>query len=331
MTRARQLDLEGVVREALGVAQHQVRRTGECRKACGLAAQRRLGARVAPRLVRDAAERQPRLFDRVAVELQRRRDRYQRERIGQAIADFQIGVILGKALRRKLHRGDDLVRMQIGVALRRVARQPMKVGKRDRALAGRTRDMNLGIERRKRHAHVGRMGRNAGLARAEDRVHAVEPVAGGAAAAGLALIARRRRVVEVVAARALQQIAAGRCHVAQLLRRAGEDRAGEHRIALRDQRVIGEVGVRHQRADAQAAVRGFLDGLERQARNVDQPRRAFDVLLHQVDQVGAAGDEFRRRIGRDLAHGVGNVAGARVLEIDHDCPIACRIAATMLG
>ena len=65
---------------------------------------------------------------------------------------------------------------------------------------------------------------------------------------------------------------------------------------------------------------GLLDGLERQPRDVDQPRRALDVLLHQVDQVGAAGDELRRRIGRDLAHRVGDVVGARVLEVDHDSP-----------
>ena len=40
---------------------------------------------------------------------------------------------------------------------------------------------------------------------------------------------------------------------------------------------------------------------------------------------------FARRIGGDLAHRVGDVGGARILEIDHDCSIACWIAATMLG
>ena len=155
-------------------------------------------------------------------------------------------------------------------------------------------DMDLGVERGERHAHVGRMRGDAGFARAEDGVHAVEPGDRGAAAAGLALVAGRRGVVEVIAAGALQQVAAGRGHVAQLRRGAGEDRAGQQRIALGDQRVIGEVGIRHQRADAQAAVRRLLDGLERQPRNVDQPRRPLDVFFHQVDQVGAAGDEFRR-------------------------------------
>ena len=161
------------------------------------------------------------------------------------------------------------------------------------------------------------------------------PAMRGAAAARLALIAGRRGVVEVRAARALQEIAAGRGHVAQLRRSAGEDRARQQRIALGDQRVVGEVGIRHQRADAQAAVRGLLDGLERQPRNVDQPRRPLDVLLHQIDQVGAAGDEFRRGVGGDQADRVGDVVGAGIVEIDHDRPIArcmaCSIAATMLG
>ena len=74
---------------------------------------------------------------------------------------------------------------------------------------------------------------------------------------GCALVAGRHRVVEVKAPRALHEIAAGRCHVAQLLRRAGQDRAREQRIALFDQRVVGEVGVRHQRPDEKAAVRRF--------------------------------------------------------------------------
>ena len=37
------------------------------------------------------------------------------------------------------------------------------------------------------------------------------------------------------------------------------------------------------------------------------------------------------RIGGNLAHRVGDVGGAGILEIDHDCPIACWIAATMFG
>ena len=127
---------------------------------------------------------------------------------------------------------------------------------------------------------------------------------------GCALVARRHRVVEVKAPRALHEIAPGRCHVAQLLRRAGQDRAREQRISLFDQRVVGEVGVRHQRPDEKAAVQSLLDVLQRQLRDVDQPGRVLDIVLHQVDQIGAARDELRGRIGGDLADGVGDVACA---------------------
>jgi hypothetical protein len=69
--------------------------------------------------------------------------------------------------------------------------------------------------------------------------------------------------------------------------------------------------------------------------DVDQPGRAFDILFHQIDQVGAARDEFGGRVGSDPANRVGDVVGPRVLEIDHGLPpilpIACSIAATMFG
>jgi hypothetical protein len=94
--------------------------------------------------------------------------------------------------------------------------------------------------------------------------------------------------------------------------------------------VIGEVGIWHEGSDPHSAFGCLLDAPERQPRNIDEPGRALDFLLHQVDQVGAAGDEFRPGIGGDLLHRVGGVAGPRILEIDHDC-IACWIAATMLG
>ena len=95
--------------------------------------------------------------------------------------------------------------------------------------------------------------------------------------------------------------------------------------------MIGEVGIRHERADADAAVRCLFNLVQRQTRNIDQSRGAFDIFLHQVDQIGAACDELRSRIGRHLPHRVGDVVGSCVLEIDHDFSIACWIAATMFG
>src|ERR1700687_4434464 len=79
----RQIDLEVVVPEALGVAQQQIRRIRERGLAGGLPAQCGFGRTIAPRLVRDAAERQACLLDRAAFELERRCDRYERERVGE--------------------------------------------------------------------------------------------------------------------------------------------------------------------------------------------------------------------------------------------------------
>src|SRR5258707_15774282 len=74
--------------------------------------------------------------------------------------------------------------------------------------------------------------------RSEDRVDPVDAVDGGAAAAGFALVAGRRAVIKIEAARPLQQVAAGRGHIAQLLRGAGQDRTRQYWIAPFDQRVI---------------------------------------------------------------------------------------------
>ena len=129
----------------------------------------------------------------------------------------------------------------------------MEVGEGDAALAIRTGRQHARIKRGQCNTHVGRMRGDAMLARAEDRVHAVDAGDGRAAAARLALVAWRSRVVEIEAARSLQKIAAGRGHIAQLLRGSGEDRAGKQRIARLDVRVVGEIAIGNQRADAQPA------------------------------------------------------------------------------
>jgi hypothetical protein len=115
-------------------------------------------------------------------------------------------------------------------------------------------------------------------------------------------------VVEIGAARALEQIAGRGGAVAQLHGGAGQQRARQHRVILPHALVRGQVGVAHQRADAQAALRRGLDLVQRQAVHVDQMLRRFDLQLHQVQQIGAAGDEAaarraeggRRRLGRGL-------------------------------
>src|SRR5258705_7862507 len=118
---AREVDLEGVVPEPLGLAQDQIGRLGKRRLAGAAAAQRGLGLDIPPGLVRDAAEREARLPDGVALELEADRDGDERERIGQAITDLEIGVIRRVTSRRQLDRSHELVSTDAGVALPRIA------------------------------------------------------------------------------------------------------------------------------------------------------------------------------------------------------------------
>src|SRR5271166_1276066 len=100
---------------------------------------------------------------------------------------------------------------------------------------------------------------DAGLASADDGERARVAADRRAAAAGLALVARLVRVIEIRAARALEEVAGGRRLVAQLPRGAGEEGARQEQIVLSHARIGGEVGVAHERSDSQAAVPCRLD------------------------------------------------------------------------
>ena len=115
------------------------------------------------------------------------------------------------------------------------------------------------------------MGGDAGVARRRSTASwRLKPPMRRAAAAGLALVAGLGGVVEIRAARALQQVAGRGRLVAQLAGGAGEQRPRQHAVVAPHARVGREVGVAHQRADAQAALRRRLDRVERQAVDVDR-------------------------------------------------------------
>src|SRR5690242_14985870 len=117
--------------------------------------------------------------------------------------------------RWQIHGDDQLALLEIGIALRRVARQPVEVAHRHRTLTFRAAHAHDGIERRERYRHVRGMHRDAIRARAEDGVDAVVALERGAARAWMTLVAGAEGgVVKVVAARALQEVAADRRHVA---------------------------------------------------------------------------------------------------------------------
>ena len=205
----------------------------------------------------------------------------------------------------------------------------MELCERDRPVAPFPGHTDHGFERRERHAHVRRVRGDALVARPENRVHAVEAVDGRTPGARLTLVAGRGGVVEVIAARALQEVAAVGGHVAELRRCARQDRPGEERIPPFHLLVVRRVRVGHERAEAQAAPVELLDPIQRKARDVDEATRPRDVFLHQVDEIGPAGNEHRCMIRGDLAHGRCDVGGSRVREVVHRVtllsaePMAC--------
>src|SRR5205085_10840250 len=113
---------------------------------------------------------------------------------------------------------DELVGGQRVLAVRGVARRQMKVPQGDGPLTARASDVDDGVEGDQRDREVARVGRDARVADAEDGVPGVDAAAGVTSAARLPLVASvARSAPEVAAPGALQQVAAERGHVAELL------------------------------------------------------------------------------------------------------------------
>ena len=151
---------------------------------------------------------------------------------------------------------------------------------------------------------------------AEDGVDAVEAFDGGASAAGGALVARGKGGVhEVVAAGALEEVAAGGGHVAELRGGSAEKRLREERVVGADDLVVGEVAVADAGADG-GGVAGGGDLSEVEVGDVDEGGGVLDVVLHQVDEVGSAAEELRSA-GGDGVDGFVGGGGALVVEGIH--------------
>src|SRR5581483_5925459 len=133
-----------------------------------------------------------------------------------------------------------------------------------------------------RNAHIAGMHGDALTARAENRVNAVASLFCRATAPRHALVALAiARIVEVIAARALQEVAAHRGHIPQLLRSSRENGLREHRITGPDEFMVSRIRVACERTDANAAFM-FLNTSERQAIDVHQMSRTLDAHLHQI-------------------------------------------------
>jgi len=290
-----QLDLEAVVGLRARVAERGLGGAAEGRLRRRLIEQRLLGLEGAPGLGADAAERDADVGELAAADLGDDGRRGQGELVRGAIAQLEVMLPAGGAGRGQGDVRDQVARLEDGLTLRRVAGHEKEVADRDGPLALGALHVNDRLQRGERHVHVGRVGGDARLAGAEDGQRAVVAFDGRATRARLALVAGHGVVAEVHAAGALQEVAAGGGHVAQLRRGAGEQRLRQHPVAARDGRMVGEVGVANQRADLQAAVGELLHLVERKPVDVDDQLGALDVELHEVEQGGAAGDEANRR------------------------------------
>src|SRR5262245_44667092 len=130
------------------------------------------------------------------------------------------------------------------------------------------------------------MRRDAVLARSEDRVTAVVTPKRGAAGARLPLVASGRRVAEVRAPRALQQVAGDGRHVPYLPGRREEKRLAQHRVPLLHAWLPRDVAHAGERAEPQPAVwqvahagEGRVTVTERV--EVDEMLGRLDLELHE--------------------------------------------------
>src|SRR5207237_9766719 len=154
---------------------------------------------------------------------------------------------------RQINGSNEFAWLKIGVHLWSVGRKAVELREGDRPFSGWPADVDGGVEGSKSHAHVGWMGRDAVRRRAENRMDTMEPLNGIATAAADALVTTRGGVVEVVAAGALHQVAAGRGDVAKLGRCAHQDALRKKRVRLTYERLGSDVTAAHPVPDSQDA------------------------------------------------------------------------------
>src|SRR5262245_764025 len=124
--------------------------------------------------------------------------------------------MFGEPFRRQFDCRDDFIPPQVSVDLWGVAGQTMKIGEWNSATTIVAGDVNDGVKRRQSDTHIRRMNRNTLIASTENCMYPVEALDGGTARARLALITRCGTIVEVVAARSLQQVSSVCSHIAEL-------------------------------------------------------------------------------------------------------------------
>lgn len=95
----------------------------------------------------------------------------------------------------------------------------------------------------------------------------------------------------------MKQIAGGRRPVAQLSRCPREQGARQKSVITADPFVCGKIRIADQGADTQTPFPRGFDPVQTQSVDIDEMCRRLDLQLHEVQEIGAAGDEFRAICG----------------------------------
>src|SRR5262252_4009103 len=215
---SRELDLVGIVAGGFCLS----------KRGLGRAAKERRGGRCAdqdlfcfprpPRLHRHAAERKPRIRNRTRLEAQSGGGRDDGEGIGRSFADFQVAGMGGetRGFRRQSHRDDHLAGLKRVLTVRRIAGQAVEQFERNFAPPRSALNLDNGVERSQGDAEIGGMRRDAALAPSQYGVQPVVSTPGIAARARTAFVAGAGDIVEIRAARPLNEIAADGGGIAKL-------------------------------------------------------------------------------------------------------------------
>jgi pimeloyl-ACP methyl ester carboxylesterase len=124
-----------------------------------------------------------------------------------------------------------------------------------------------------------------------------------AATAGLALVARLVGIVEVRAARSLKQVPRGGRFVAQLTRRAGDERARGQAIVTPQAPIRREIGVADQRADAVTEPEGQEASIRKPLVADIHDGTGSGDKRQFLEEFGAIADRFEREGVRRVAEG----------------------------
>ena len=119
---------------------------------------------------------------------------------------------------------------------------------------------------------------------------------GRATAPGIAFVAGLVGVVEIRTAGPLQQIAGGRCLVAQLARGTGKQRSRQQAVITSNALVRCQISIGHKRANPESAFRCRFDSVQPHTVHVDQMERHLYLKLHQIQKVRASRDELCARL-----------------------------------